>query len=58
MGHNLTNTQPLNTLPSEEERGVIRATLDRIASVWTGYAATEVARLGPTGDLEYSRLFG
>lgn len=32
MGHNLTNTQPLNTLPSEEERGVIGATLDRIAS--------------------------
>lgn len=30
MGHNQTNTRRLNTLPPDEEHGVIRATLDTI----------------------------
>jgi allantoinase len=30
MGHNQTNTRRLNTLPPDEEQGVIRATLDTI----------------------------
>lgn len=30
MGHNQSNTRRLNTVPAEEERGVIAATLDRI----------------------------
>jgi len=33
MGHNRTNTERLNELPSGEERAVIRETLDRIARV-------------------------